>query len=49
MYYFTNKFLSQNKVVVTMSGDIGDDFMADIQITTESKIYITSQKLGRFY
>tara|TARA_B100000989_G_scaffold129807_1_gene96429 strand:- start:108 stop:1844 length:1737 start_codon:yes stop_codon:yes gene_type:complete len=25
MYYFTNKFLSQNKVVVTMSGDIGDE------------------------
>lgn len=25
MYYFTNKILSQNKVVVTMSGDMGDE------------------------
>ena len=25
MYFFTNKFLSQNKVVVTMSGDMGDE------------------------
>ncbi len=25
MYYYTNKFLSQNKIVVTMSGDIGDE------------------------
>ncbi len=25
MYYFTNKFLSQNNIVVTMSGDMGDE------------------------
>ena len=25
MYYFTNKFLSKNNVVVTMAGDIGDE------------------------
>ena len=25
MYYFTNKFLSQKKIVVTMSGDMGDE------------------------
>lgn len=25
MYFYTNKFLSQNKIVVTMSGDMGDE------------------------
>ena len=25
MYYYTNKFLSQNNIVVTMSGDMGDE------------------------
>ncbi len=25
MYYYTNKFLSENKIVVTMSGDMGDE------------------------
>ncbi|MDC3023397.1 asparagine synthase (glutamine-hydrolyzing) [Pelagibacteraceae bacterium] len=25
MYYFTNKILSENKIVVTMSGDMGDE------------------------
>ncbi len=25
MYYFTNKFLSQNNIVVTLAGDIGDE------------------------
>ena len=25
MYYFTNKFLSKNNIVVTMSGDMGDE------------------------
>ncbi len=25
MYYFTNKFLSKNKIIVTMAGDIGDE------------------------
>jgi asparagine synthase (glutamine-hydrolysing) len=25
MYYYTNKFLSKNKIIVTMSGDVGDE------------------------
>ena len=25
MYYFTNKFLSKNKIIITMAGDIGDE------------------------
>ena len=27
MYYYTNKFLSNKKIVVTMSGDIGDEIL----------------------
>lgn len=31
MYYYTNKFLSQNEIVVTMAGDIGDEIFGGYQ------------------
>ena len=34
MYYHTNKFLSQNNIVVTMAGDIGDEIYGGYQFTS---------------
>ena len=49
MYYFTNKILSQNKVVVTMSGDMGDELYGGYQIILELKILSINQNMGWIY
>ena len=44
MYYFTNKYLSQNNIVVTMSGDIGDEIYGGYSNYYRIKNFINKPK-----
>lgn len=47
MYYYTNKFLSNKKIVVTMSGDIGDEIFGGYQRYLNFKNLVNKPKTWR--
>ena len=47
MYYFTNKFLNKDNIVVTMAGDIGDEIFGGYQKYINMKKMINKPKTWR--
>jgi asparagine synthase (glutamine-hydrolysing) len=47
MYYYTNKYLSKNNIVVTMAGDIGDEIFGGYKQYVNMKKMISKPKTWR--